>query len=148
MVITMRALPLLFLLLIGSPALAGDWAIFYIDPATKRYPERSDHLWRGKIPTPGVNIASDALVLELPDGYKDIHDYKRVQKSLVYEPEAPPAPTAKEVAERNAKKEIDDRLDDATLTDAQFIKLFRLSRMKDPAVRKAELDKIKAQEGK
>lgn len=148
MVITMRALPLLFLLLIGSPVFAEDWAIFYIDPATNRYPERSDHLWRGKMPTPGVNIKADALVLELPDGYKDIHDYKRVQKSLVYEPEAPPAPTAKQVAESNAKKEIDDRLDDANLTDAQFIKLLRLSRMKDPAVRKAELDKIKTQEGK
>lgn len=145
---TMRALLLVLLLLIGSPALAEDWAIFYIDPATKRYPERSSHLWRGKMPVPGVNIAADALVLELPDGYVDLKDYKRVQKSLVYEPETPQAPSAKQVAEVSAKKEIDDRLDDPSLTDAEFIKLFRLSRMKDPAVRKAELDKIKAQEGK
>jgi len=133
---------ILALLLMPLPAWA-DYAVFYENGGS--VDTRTDQIWRGTKPVPGVNVPATCIVLDLPD-QSDVRKYRRVGAQLVFDPPAKPGLTAREQENLQVKADIDQRLKDETLPDADFVKLLRIREMTDPAARKVEIDKIKAAE--
>lgn len=133
---------ILALLMIPLPAWA-DYAVFYENGGS--VDTRTDQIWRGTKPVPGVHIPATCIVLDLPD-QADVRKYRRVGAALVLNPPAPAGLSAKEQENLQVKADIDQRLKDTATTDADFVKLLRIREMTDPAARKVEIDKIKAAE--
>lgn len=131
-------LPLLAVLILAAPAEAKGFLVY--KKVKGSYPKLANGMWYAdKAPKPGVEINADAVVFELEPGSRR-EDWELINGRLEHaQPKAIPAPTPEQVAE----KEIEAKIKDEQLSDADFVKLLRIREIEDPAKKKAEWDKVK-----
>lgn len=145
------ALALLTSALPVLPGEANSFLVFRKDKQTKRTADRSQMVWHSSTaPIPGKNIPEDCTVIEIPAELrgKPIQELKRAENSfikLVHEPKtvvAPP-PTEEQVAHREVEETLRTASGDSTITDVEYARLLRISKMEDPAAKKEAWLKIK-----
>lgn len=115
---------------------ARYWLVFR--PEKGQIAKRSTEIWEQKnAPEVGENIPLGCIVIpyEPQDKKHNPSDYLRTSTSLIYSPlvEAKPKPSEEDKEADKLNKLMQRAADDNRITDAQYIKLFRISKMHNRA---------------